>query len=467
MTHEVRPADSKDVRWHDLAIAPGGRLLAIAGIDGGRKGRVEVWTTPGGGGDAPAPAAKAPQPPPPAAAAPQTKPAAAAKPASDFPTAAGVRTIACSPDGKLIAVANEVQEQDDWSPAAEILDAVTGKTVASLKLSTAEEDAVLGATRQVSHVEVLALAFSPDSKLLAVGTSIGQVKLFDARTGELMRSLDDATSKLRDEQTPDNWKSLRRAIGCARALAFSPDGNLLATGGESFSDFARVFGGARQADHPDAEFGRLKVWDLKAATLKYDLRGQGIIYGVCFSPDGSMLASAGEHRAGAILWDPQSGKMLRTFAIGAGGGAQSVVFSSDGKHLAICSLELQPKQPNGARRRTISMVGVGSGAVRWQRSITDVAKSLAYLPNDGCVLVLCGGRALRFLDGETGQTLMALGGRSDDAKGPWNDFALARRGSMLAIGGKSEQGGGIVRKLWDYDRPEPAADSTGAQGGDR
>ncbi len=102
---------------------------------------------------------------PPAVAAPAAAPAAAAPAHAtpgesrswDFKTRASIRTIACSEDGKLIAVANgsptlikpesgASRVKDNWKPSAEILDARTGKTVAVLKLTTADEDAVLAAT---------------------------------------------------------------------------------------------------------------------------------------------------------------------------------------------------------------------------------------------------------------------------------------------------------------------------------
>ena len=81
--------------------------------------------------------------------------------------------IACSADGKRIAIANanptiihdtstRGRVADNWKPTVHILDAETGKTVVSLKLTTAEEDAVLAKTERVSHVETTALAFSPD-----------------------------------------------------------------------------------------------------------------------------------------------------------------------------------------------------------------------------------------------------------------------------------------------------------------
>ena len=49
---------------------------------------------------------------------------------------------------------------------------------------------VLAATARISHVEPMALAISPDGNLVAVGTSIGQVKLYDAHSGELVRTLE-------------------------------------------------------------------------------------------------------------------------------------------------------------------------------------------------------------------------------------------------------------------------------------
>ena len=48
---------------------------------------------------------------------------------------------------------------DNWKPSAETLDAETGKTVVSLKLTTNDEDTVLAATERVPAFEVTTLAF--------------------------------------------------------------------------------------------------------------------------------------------------------------------------------------------------------------------------------------------------------------------------------------------------------------------
>ena len=90
------------------------------------------------------------------------------------------------------------------------------------------------------------------------GTSIGQVKLFDARSGKLVRSLDDEGARLADEETPDHWKPLRRALGSAQSLAFSPDGDLLAVCGGSFADFAERFDGVSRLGFRATGPGRLE-----------------------------------------------------------------------------------------------------------------------------------------------------------------------------------------------------------------
>ena len=78
---------------------------------------------------------------------------------------------------------------------------------------TPEEQAALAATPRISHVEATALAFSPDGSLLAVGTNIGQVKLFKTSNGELSQAFDDRTARLADKETPESWKEIARADG--------------------------------------------------------------------------------------------------------------------------------------------------------------------------------------------------------------------------------------------------------------
>jgi WD40 repeat protein len=357
-------------------------------------------------------------------------------------------TIAYSADGKLIAVANANPTRvmlvnggsrvaGDWKPSADILDAKTGKTVVSLKLTTADEDAVLAATERHSHVETTALAFSPDGKVVAVGTSIGQVKLFTARTGELVRSLDDEQAKLADKETPDNWKSLRRAIGSVASLAFSPDGSLLATCGGSFADFSEGFSGVERLGRRSTGPGRLKVWDVQAGTLKHDLVGHNNhANAVAFSPDGQLLASAGrwlKHEdwgEGVILWNPRTGERTDLIRTRTNGGTQAIAFSPDSRLLAICTQRHfeGPDSSTGG----VCLVHVSTAIEKWLVPVPGWAKRVAFSPDGKSVAVLCGG-SVRFLDIETGTMRHEI--RPDDSQDVrWDDFAIAPQGHTLAIG---------------------------------
>ncbi|MHC4406283.1 MAG: WD40 domain-containing protein, partial [Planctomycetota bacterium] len=373
--------------------------------------------------------------------------------------------IAYSADGKLIAVANGnpslirgqgwSRVKDNWKPSADILDAETGKTVVSLKLSTPDVDALLAATQRVSHCEATALAFSPDGDVVAVGTSIGQVRLFNARTGELVRSLDDEGAKLADQDTPENWKSLRRAMGSVASLAFSPDGSLLAMCGTSFGDFSGGLDGVYMEGFPGGASGpgRLKVWDVQTGTLKHDLAGHNShTTAVAFSPDGRLLASAGrwwnkgDSGDGVILWNPHTGTQIRSFRTTASSGALSVAFSPDSKRLAMGTQHFDSSNPNNPSTGGVSLVQVSTGNVDWLQTVPRWAKPVAFSPDGENVAVLCGG-SIRFLETATGTMEHEIRPADSPQGGHWNDFAIAPQGHMLAIGGLDDERKGSV-EVW-------------------
>ncbi|MBW3540422.1 MAG: protein kinase [Planctomycetes bacterium] len=373
--------------------------------------------------------------------------------------------IAYSADGKLIAIANgdptrilqtkgTSRVKDNWKPSAEILDAGTGKTLVSLELSIDDEDAVLAATQRVSHFEVTALAFSPDGNVLAVGTSIGQTKLYNARTGELVRSLDDEQARLSDKETPQNWSSLARAMGSVRSMAFSPDGSLLAVCGASFADFSDVFDGVERLGRQSTGPGRLKVWDVKTGTLKRDLAGHSHADAVSFSDDGSLLASAGrwsDNRAdgtGVIIWDPQTGRKVRTITTEANGGTHAVAFSPEKKVVVIGSRNFDKE--NDTSTTTIAVASPLSGIVEWQRTIPGYANPKAFSPDGNCVLVLCGGESIRFLETRTGTVKHEIKVANSPQGGQWNDFSLPQQGTLLAIGGIDAEKQSFV-EVWSLD----------------
>jgi WD40 repeat protein len=287
------------------------------------------------------------------------------------------------------------------------------------------------------------LAFSPDGTLLAVGTNIGQVKLFNKADGKVSQVFDDRSARLADKETPESWQSLARAMGSVRSLAFSPDGNLLAVCGESFTEFADLFDGIERLGLPVSGPGRLKVWDIHRATLKHDLPGHSQAYAVGFSSNGGFLASAGRwddsgHGNGIVVWNPQSGGKIPTIDVEANGGTHSVAFSPTKKLLVAGSRAFDKE--NDTSKTLITVAYPLSGLTEWQQSVAGWAKPL-FSADGKTVVVLSNGQSIRLFDAETGTPKQQLNASSAI---PWNDIAIAAQTGTLVIGGSDADGKGFV-----------------------
>jgi RNA polymerase sigma factor (sigma-70 family) len=105
-----------------------------------------------------------------------------------------------------------------------------------------------------------------------------------------------------------------------RAVAFSPDGGTLASGGEDCSIF---------------------LWKVATGKRLHHLRGhKGRIGAVTFSPDGKVLASVGNGGSdqSLCLWETASGKLLHQIKRGYC-DTSSVAFSPDGRTVTAASGE--------------------------------------------------------------------------------------------------------------------------------
>jgi WD40 repeat protein len=149
---------------------------------------------------------------------------------------------------------------------------------------------------------VSARAVSPDGRLLAVGTTTGAVRWLNAEAGELLHTTTGT------HQHP-----------VVQGVAFSRDGSQVAS---------------------VSYYGSVALWDPSSFKLIVAFKGHMLgAHAVAFSPDGRRLATGGGSSPDAVkLWDLSTNRELMTLP-GHGSVFAFVAFSPDGRWLAACGRE--------------------------------------------------------------------------------------------------------------------------------
>jgi WD40 repeat protein len=200
--------------------------------------------------------------------------------------------VAFSPDCRMLAVAGHI---DALSPTGEIIPSDSEDKGIVIVLNLQSRKTVWRREKMATSI-IRDLAFSPDGAILASADNATTVTLFDAKTGDVQRTLPghrrlvshlafsadgrrlassswDTTVIVWDART---WLPLTTLQGHKRSVlcvAISPDGSRLATSSED---------------------GTVKLWDSQTGQEVLTLRGHtDIVPSLAFSPDGTQLATAG------------------------------------------------------------------------------------------------------------------------------------------------------------------------------
>lgn len=284
-----------------------------------------------------------------------------------FNPGASVYTVAFSPDGQLLASGGDDNAVILWN------------------VSNRSDIRTL-----IGHDDwVKSVAFSPDGQLLASVAMDGSLKLWDVPSGI------NVTSRKQSDRM--------------ESVVFSRHGDMLATSG-----------------HID---GFIDLWTVSKKYIRHANRISGhlsAVSSIAFSPDGLMLASAGDDDT-VKLWNIDDISEIKSITEYSS-DVRSVVFSPDGKTLA-----------SGSKDNTVKLLEIPSGKVLTTLA-HDYVESVAFSP-DGQTLASAGAdHTVKLWSTTSLSELASLRGHHSGV----TSVAFSPDGQLLASGSRDR-----IVLLWD------------------
>ncbi|KAG8951747.1 hypothetical protein FRC04_005768 [Tulasnella sp. 424] len=248
--------------------------------------------------------------------------------------------------------------------------------------------------------EAEAVAFSPDGEMIASGARDNTIQVWDAETGAPI------------------GKPLRGHDNAVLSISFSPNSKLIASGSSDKT---------------------IRVWDAETgAPIGEPLRGHGdAVLSISFSPNGKLLVS-GSLDNRIQLWDAESGTPLGKLLRGHDKAVQSISFSPNSKLFASGSLD-----------KTIKLWDAETGAPVGEplRGHDKAVQSISFSPNSKLLASGSSDKTIRVWDAETGAPIgKPLRGHD---KAVWS-ISFSPNGKLLASGSSDK-----TIQLWDAETWAP------------
>jgi WD40 repeat protein len=325
---------------------------------------------------------------------------------------------------------------------------------------------------------IFAVAFSPDSALLATGESSGEIRLWRVADRQLwltlrghgswVRSLAfspdgtllvsasaDQTVRLWNVETGQLIKTLHHDSSWVWAVDFSPDGHRIAMGSADHSvKLLDIHSGEilqRFEGHTDQVWSvkfspdgttlvsgshdyRIKLWHVATGKLMSTLEGHtDHVWSVSVDPSGVILASASADRT-VMLWDSRTGSILQTLR-GHLDSVLTVSFSPDGLMIA-----------SGSADKTIKVWEIATGTLlNTLQGHGNQIWSIRFSPDGRTIASGSDDQQVKLWDVATGQILRTWQGYTNWVR----SLSFSPDGLMLASGSADHQ-----IRVWDVQQQQ-------------
>lgn len=234
---------------------------------------------------------------------------------------------------------------------------------------------------QTGHTGTIrAVDYSPDGKIIATGGDDGSVILWFPQTGRQFRTLSGHTAGI-------------------TSVAFSPNGSLLASSGVD---------------------GTIRLWDINKDEALLNIKADIFpITSISVNPSGQIIASASSYQI--KLWNINTGKEIRSLKENPSVIINSIAFSPDGKILAAGKSDKSIKLWDIEQGKEIEVLNGHAGSVTY----------LCFSPN-GKLLSSSDVNTIKIWDVTNGKELLTV--NSPSQFGDKNALAFSPDGKEIACG---------------------------------